>query len=150
MLFAFDFLCIFFFLSISCMCIKERRRNTQLCKLKHHHFAMLKHTYVVHDWQVLVVRWLFMPFFQGFLVLPVKKSDMSVSIKDHLIVLITNTSHKAHLLSCALRCSSKLQEIQSLENFASIAMYTSTNTQTHTIFYFYDFLFIYFFYEKKK
>ena len=31
-----------------------------------------------------------------------------------LIVLITNTSYKAHLLSCALRCLSKLQEIQSL------------------------------------
>ena len=30
-------------------------------------------------------------------------------------------SHKSHLLSCALRCSSKLQKIQSLENFASMA-----------------------------
>ena len=47
---------------------------------------------------------------------------MSVSIKDHLIVLITNTSHKAHLLSCALRCLSKLQKIQNSENFVSIAI----------------------------
>ena len=51
-------------------------------------------------------------------------------------------SHKTHLLSCALRCSFKLQKIQSLENFVSMAiqgtqvpMYTK-----HTLFlYFSDF-----------
>ena len=43
-------------------------------------------------------------------------------------------SHKAHLLSYALRCSSKLQKIQNLENFVSMAiqgtqvpMYTNTH-----------------------
>ena len=41
---------------------------------------------------------------------------------DYLIVLITNTSHKTHLLSCALRCSIKLQRIQSLENFVLVAI----------------------------
>ena len=45
-----------------------------------------------------------------------------LSTKDNLILLITNKSHKAHLLSCAWRCSSKLQEIQSLENFVSMAI----------------------------
>ena len=77
-----------------------------------------------------------------------------LSTKDYLIVLITNTSHKAHLLSCAKRCSSKLQKIQNLENFASMAiqgiqvlMYTK-----HTLFlYFSDFsIFIFYFYEKQN
>ena len=45
-----------------------------------------------------------------------------LSIRDYLIVLITSTSHKAHLLSCALRCLSKLQKIQNSENFVSIAI----------------------------
>ena len=45
-----------------------------------------------------------------------------LSTSNYLIVLITNTSHKAHLLSCALKCSSKLQEIQNLENFVSMAI----------------------------
>jgi len=40
----------------------RKRRNTQLCKPKYHNFAMPKHTDVIHDWQVLVVRWFFMPF----------------------------------------------------------------------------------------
>ena len=59
------------------------------------------------------------------------------------------------MLSCAKRCSSKLQMIQSLEDFVSMAiqgtqvpMYTK-----HTLFlYFSDFsnFFILFLYEKKK
>ena len=60
-------------------------------------------------------------------------------------------SHNTHLLSCALRCSSKLQKIQSLENGLSMAiqgtqvpMYTK-----HTLFlYFSDFFFK--FYIKNK
>ena len=76
-----------------------------------------------------------------------------LSTRDQLTLLITNTSHKAHLLSCAERCSSELQKIQSLENFVSIAiqgiqvpMYTK-----HTLFfYFYDFSIFLFLYEKKK
>ena len=75
-----------------------------------------------------------------------------LSIRDYLIVLITNTSHKTHLLSCALRYSSKLQKIQSLENFISMAiqgtqvpMYTK-----HTLFlYFSDFP-IFFIWKKNK
>ena len=47
-------------------------------------FAMLKHTDVIHDWRAIVVRWLLMPFSQDFLVLPIKKSDMSVKYKRQL------------------------------------------------------------------
>ena len=57
---------------------------------KHHNFAMLKHTNVIYDWQALVVRWLFMPFSYDFLVLPIKKSDMSVKYKR----LLNFTNHK--------------------------------------------------------
>ena len=76
-----------------------------------------------------------------------------LSIGDYLIVLITNTSRKAHLLSCALRHSSKLQEIQSLENFISMAIKgTQVPIYTkHTLFlYFSDFSFFFNIYEKKK
>ena len=77
-----------------------------------------------------------------------------LSTRDYLIVLITDMSHKAHLLSYALRCSSKLQNIQSLENFAlmviqgtQVPMYTK-----HIQFlYFSDFsFFFYFFYENQN
>ena len=76
-----------------------------------------------------------------------------LSTRDYLIVLITDMSHKAHLLRCALRCSSKLQNIQSLENFAlmviqgtQVPMYTK-----HTLLlYFSDFSIFFLFYEKKK
>ena len=77
--------------------------------------------------------------------------------RDYLILLITNTSHKAHLLSCTQRYSSKLQKTQSLENFVS--MYIQ-NTQVpmytkHTLFlYFSDFsdflIFNFYFYEKQN
>ena len=43
-----------------------------------------KHTDVIHDWRETVVRWLLMPFSQDFLVLPVKKSDMSIKYKRQL------------------------------------------------------------------
>ena len=58
----------------------RERRNIQLYKLKYHNFAMPKYTDVIHDWRDLVVRWLFMPFSYDFLVILVKKSDMSVNI----------------------------------------------------------------------
>ena len=45
---------------------------------------MPKHTDVTHDWQATVVRWLLMHFFQDFLVIPVKKSDMSVKYERQL------------------------------------------------------------------
>ena len=59
----------------------RERRSTKLCKPKHHNFAMPKHTNVIHDWRDLVVRQLFMPFSLDFLVLFVKKSDMSMRYK---------------------------------------------------------------------
>ena len=37
-----------------------------------------------YDWRATVVRWLLIPFSQNFLVLPVKKSDMSVKYKRQL------------------------------------------------------------------
>ena len=58
---------------------------------KHHNYAMPKHTDVIHDCQDLVVRWLLMPFSQDFLVIPVKKSDMSVKYKRQL-----NFTHHKH------------------------------------------------------
>ena len=54
-----------------------------------------------HDWQAIVVKWLFMLFSLDFLVLPIKKSDTSIKYNDNLTLLITNKSHEAHLLSCA-------------------------------------------------
>ena len=59
---------------------------------------MPKHTDVIHialllyrniqvsyyDWRATVVRWLLMPFSQDFLVISVKKSDMSVKYKRQL------------------------------------------------------------------
>ena len=45
---------------------------------------MAKHTDVIHDWRATVVRWLFMPFSQDFLVFPVKESDTSVKYKRQL------------------------------------------------------------------
>ena len=76
-----------------------------------------------------------------------------LSTRDNLILLITNKSHKAYLLNCAERYSSKLQKIQSLEDFVSMAiqgtqvpMYTK-----HTLFlYFYDFSISFYLYMKNK
>ena len=70
-----------------------------------------------------------------------------LSIRDYLIVLITNTNHKAHLLSCALRCLFKLQKIKSLENFVSIAI---QGTQTHYFRFFFLIFQFYFFLGKNK
>ena len=44
------------------MGIKEREEILSYVKPKHHNFAMSKHIDVIHDWQGLVVRWLFMSF----------------------------------------------------------------------------------------
>ena len=43
-----------------------------------------------YDWRATVVKWLFIPFSQDFLVIPVKKSDMSVKFKRQ----INRTHHK--------------------------------------------------------
>ena len=79
-----------------------------------------------------------------------------LSIRDYLIVLITNMSHKAHLLSYALKCLSKLQEIQTLENFVLMAIQGTQvpiyiNTHCFCIFLIFQFLFfIFYFYEKQN
>ena len=77
-----------------------------------------------------------------------------LSIRDYLIVLITNTSYKAHLLSCALRCSFKLHKIQNLEHFVLMAI-QGTQVPMHTehalFLYFSDFsIFFFNFYEKQN
>ena len=59
----------------------REKGNTQLCKPKHHNFAMSKHTDVIHNWRALVVRWLF---------IPIKKSDMSIKYKK----LLNHTHHQ--------------------------------------------------------
>ena len=73
-----------------------------------------------------------------------------LSTRNYLILLVTNTSHKAHLLNYALRCLSKLQKIQSLENFVSMAIQDTRvpmYTYTHC---FYIFLINFFFNEKQN
>ena len=44
-----------------------------------------------YDWWATVMRWLFMPFSQDFLVLPVKKSNMRVKFKRQF-----NRTHHKH------------------------------------------------------
>ena len=58
-------------------------------------------------------------------------------------------SHKAHLLSCALNYSYKLQEIQSLEILFQwpSKVHRYQHTQTHTVFVLF---YYYYFIEKKK
>ena len=76
-----------------------------------------------------------------------------LSIRDNSILLITNKSHKAHLLSCAYRCSSKLEEIQSLENFVSMAIQGTQvpmYTNTHCFCIFLIFQFFLFLYQKQN
>ena len=51
---------------------------------------MPKHTNVMHDWRATVVRRLLMHFSQDFLVLPIKKSVMSIKYKRQ----INLTHHK--------------------------------------------------------
>ena len=122
-LFVFNIVCIFFFFwAYLAWAYKREKKYPIMLSFKHHNFAMPKHADVIHDWWALVVIWLFshsLWIFSSFLS---KRVIWVLSKKDYLIALITNTSHKAHLLSCAMRCSSKLQMIQSLENFVSIAI----------------------------
>ena len=76
-----------------------------------------------------------------------------LSKRDYLIVLITNMSHKAHLFSCALKCSYKLQEIQSLENFVSMAIQDTQVpmfTKCTVFLYFSDFSIFFFIFISKQ
>ena len=63
-------------------------------------------------------------------------------------------SHEVHLISCALRFSSKVQEVQSLENFVSISIQGTqvpiyTNIHCFCIFPIFQ-IFIFIFMKKKK
>ena len=60
--------------------------------------------------------------------------------------------HKAHLLSCELKCLSKQQKIQSLENFVSKAIQdTQVPKYTkHTLFLYFSDFSVFFFYMKNK
>ena len=60
-IFAFIFFAYFLFEHIMHGHIRKKR-NTQLCKPKHHNFVMSKHTDIIHNWWALMVRWLFMLF----------------------------------------------------------------------------------------
>ena len=49
---------------------REREREREIKKKypimlshKYYNFVMPKHTDFIHDWQALLVRWLFMPFY---------------------------------------------------------------------------------------
>ena len=54
-LFTFIFFAYFLFERSMHEYIRDRI-STQLCKPKHHNFAMPKHIDVIHDWQALLVR----------------------------------------------------------------------------------------------
>ena len=86
-----------------------------------------------------------------------QRSNQHVKLSKHLSTYMQsvdkskNMSHKSDLLSCALRCSSKLQEIQSLENFVLMAIQGTQvpiYTNAHCFLYFSILFFI--FYEKKN
>ena len=109
-------------------------------------FAMPKHTDIIswlagnNDEMVIYA------FLLGFSSPSYQKKMIQVlSTNDYLILLITNTSHKAHLFSCALRCSSKLQEIQSLETLfqrsSKVHKYQYTQTHCFCIFFYFPILF---------
>ena len=60
-------------------------------------------------------------------------------------------NHKTHLFSCVLRCSSKLQKIQSLENFVSMAIQgTQVPMYTKQILVLYFFMIFQFFFLNFK
>ena len=70
-----------------------KTRLTQNMKAKHisnAHTKQMSNAYHHYDWQATVVRWLFLPFSEDLLVLPVKKSDMCVKFKRQL----NRTYHK--------------------------------------------------------
>ena len=69
-----------------------------------------------------------------------------MSVKYKILHNRTHHKHEPYLLSCALRCPSKLQEIQSLENFISMAIQgiqVSIYTNTYCFYIFCIYLFIY-------
>ena len=116
----------------------REKGNTQLCKLKHHNFCYVE-AYECCSWLAgfsgeIVIYAFLLGFFSHS---HQKRVIWVLCIRDYLIVLITTVSHKAHLLSYALRRSSKLQKIQNLENFVSMAIQgTQVLIYTNTLFFF--------------
>ena len=135
------FFAYFLLISISCMGIQEKEKKYPMILSFYIKLLLCRSIKMsFHDWRATVVRWLFLPFSQHFLVLPVKKSDTSVKYKR----LLNLTHHKhepqSSLAQFAQIYSFKLQKIQSLENFVSMAIQgTQVSMYTNTLFlYFFD------------
>ena len=133
--------------------IRERKEIPNDVKLLTSHFCYAKayrcHFMIGRQQWCDGYSYLSLRIFQSF---PSKRVIRVLSTRDHLTLLITNMSHKAHLLSCAQ--SSNLQKIQSLENFVSMVIQgtqVSMYTYTHyfCIFFIFQFLFL-FLYEKQN
>ena len=99
-----------------------------------------------YDWWATVLRWLFMPFSLDFLVLPVKKSDMSVKYKRQLN--LTHHKQRATKITCLVvhrdsHLIYKRYKVQKKISMAiqgpQVSMYTK-----HTLFlYFFSFFLFY-------
>ena len=100
-----------------------------------------------YDWWATVVKWLFIHFSFHFLVLPVKKIDMSVKYKGQLN--LTHHKQRATKLTCfVLHRDSHLiykrYKVQK-KNFNGHSRCTSINVhKTHTVFVFFFFFFFFF------
>ena len=93
-----------------------------------------------YDWWATVVRWLFMPFSLDFLVLPVKKSDMSVKYKRQLN--LTHHKQRATKITCLVvhRDSHLIYKRYKVQKkiFNGPPRYTSINVhKTHSVFFFF-------------
>ena len=93
-----------------------------------------------YDWWATVVRWLFMPFSLDFLVLPVKKSDMSVKYKRQLN--LTHHKQRATKITCLVvhRDSHLIYKRYKVQKkiFNGHPRCTSINVhKTHTVFVFF-------------
>ena len=93
-----------------------------------------------HDWWATVVRWLLTSFFKDFLVLPVKKSDMSVKYKRLL-----NLTHHKHEPQRSLTyfCIEMLIKDTKNTKFRKLCFnghvgYTSTNVHNHILFLYFS------------
>ena len=96
-----------------------------------------------YDWWATVVRWLFMPFSLDFLVLPVKKSDMSVKYKRQLN--LTHHKQRATKITCLVghRDSHLIYKRYKVQKkiFNGHPRCTSINVhKTHTVFVFFSFI----------
>ena len=81
--------------------IRERKEIPNNVKLLKLHFAMLKHIDVISSLVGNSGEMVIYTFLLGFSSPSRQKVIRVLSTRDYLILLITNTNHKAHLLSCA-------------------------------------------------